>query len=147
MAKPKRRFHALSDRQLLELLHTAGDQLPREAFDECLRRGGRLLPYLRDIVADKTSWTNPLPEWWAAVHATYVLGAMEDPATLGALLAALRWSDAFDCDWVTEDLPSMLGKLGPVAFEPLAAVLRDVTAGWGARSVALSGMAAVTLAA
>jgi hypothetical protein len=147
MAKTKRRFQALTDRQMLELLQTAGDQLPREAVDECLRRGPRMLPFLRDVVADKTSWTRPLPEWWAPVHATYILGAMEDPATLVPLLTALRWADAFDCDWVTEDLPSMLGKLGPRAFEPLGAVLRDVTAGWGARAIALSGMAAVTLSA
>lgn len=132
---------------MTELLHTAGDQLPREAFEECLRRGPRMLPILHDIVADKTSWTRPLPEWWAAVHATYLLGAMEDPATLVPLLTALRWGDAFDCDWVTEDLPSMLGKLGPAAYEPLRAIVQDVTAGWGARSIALSGMAAVTLSA
>lgn len=147
MAKPRRRFQSLSDRQLLELLYTAGDELPREAVDECLRRGSRLLPLLRDVVADKASWSRPLPEWWATVHATYILGALEDPAALTPLLTALRWADAFDSDWVTDDLPSILGRLGAPAYEPLAAVLRDATAGWGARSIALSGMAAVTLSA
>ena len=106
-----------------------------------------MISHLHAIVADKTAWTQPLPEWWAVVHATYVLGAMESPETLTSLLTALRWSDAFDCDWVTEDLPSMFGRLGKPAYAPLCSILDDATSGWGARSIALAGLAAVALAA
>ena len=140
------RFHALSDDDLIGLLHTAGDRLPREAVDEILHRGPRMIPRLTEIVADKRSWTRPVPEWWAAVHATYILGAFESEEALVPLLTALRWADAFDCDWVTEDLPSMFGRLGPAAYGPLRAVFQDPTAGAGARSVALASMAAVALA-
>jgi hypothetical protein len=143
MARRSTRFQSLSDDHLLDLLYTSGDELPRQAVDEFLRRGRRMLPSLHSIVADKTSWTQPLPEWWAAVHAAYILGALEDPSTLPSLLMALRWSDAFDCDWIAEDLPSMFGRLGRVAYDPLRTIASDVTAGWGARSIALLGMAAV----
>jgi len=141
------RFRSLSDADLIDLLYTAGDRLPREALDELLSRGSRVAPALAEIASDKASWTQPLPEWWAVVHATYALGAMETPDALTPLLTALRWADAFDCDWVTEDLPSILGRLGAAAFEPLRSVARDQTAGPGARSIALASLAAASLAA
>ncbi len=139
-------YASFSDGDLLDLLYTAGDRLPRAAVDEILSRGGRLREPLGAIVAYKPNWTQPLPEWWAAVHATYILGAMEDPATLVALLTALRWADAFDCDWVSEDLPSMLGRLGRVAFDPVRRVALDPSAGGGARSIALASLAALAFA-
>jgi hypothetical protein len=136
------RFRSLIDSDLVELLYTSGDRLPREAVDEFLRRGPKMLPRLHSIVAEKSSWTQPLPEWWASVHASYILGSMEDSAALLSLLMALRWADAFECDWVTEDLPSMFGRIGLPAYEPLRAVADDATAGWGARSIAISGLLA-----
>lgn len=143
----EKRFRNLSDVELIDLMHSMGDGLPREVVDELLDRGSRVIPYLYVIVSDKTAWTRPIPDWWATVHATYILGAFEIPETLPALLSALRWADAFDCEWVTEDLPSMFGRLGDIAYGPLQAVARDVSAGWGARSIALSSMAAVALRA
>lgn len=141
----EKRFRNLSDAELIDLMHTMGDGLPREVVMEALDRGQRLIPYLYVVVSDKSSWTRPLPEWWAPVHATYILGAYGLPETLPALLSSLRWGDAFDCEWVTEDMPAMFGRLGQVAYGPLQAVVRDVPAGWGARSIALSSMAAVAL--
>ena len=143
---PSPRYHSLSDRDLLDLLYTAGDRLPQEAADEILRRRERTAPELCAVVMDKADWTQPLPEWWAAVHATYLLAAMEDPDLLVCLLSALRWADAFDCDWVTEDLPSMFGRLGTPAYPALRAIVEDITAGPSARAVALAGSAATALA-
>ena len=64
-----------------------------------------------------------------------------------SLFTALRWADAFDCDWVTEDLPSIFGRLGATAAEPLEAILADRTGGWGARSIALCSLASIALTA
>ena len=141
------RFRSLTDDELVDLLYTAADRLPREAVDEFLRRSRRLLPRLAEIVSDKRAWTQQLPEWWAVVHATYILGAMENEEALIPLLTALRWADAFDCDWVTEDLPSMFGRIAEAAYGPLMAVVHDPTAGPGARSVALASTVAAALAA
>ena len=142
-----RRYHHLSDRDLLDLLYTAGDRLPREAVDEILRRRERTTGELCAMVMDKAAWTQPLPEWWAAVHATYIIAAQEDTDLLVCLLSALRWADAFDCDWVTEDLPSMFGRLGPPVFPALLSLTGDITAGPGARAIALAGSAATALGA
>ena len=140
-------FNKMSDAELIEQLCSLGDNLPREVIDEVVERGTRVIPYLQAIVADKNSWTRPAPEWWMVVHATYALGAMETPEALPALLSALRWSDAFECEWVAEDLPCMFGKLGEVAFAPLAAVACDFPAGWSVRSIALSSLAATCITA
>ncbi len=140
-------YPELSDVELIELLFTLGDGLGIEVINEIVDRGSRMIPYLYVIVSDKTTWTRPVPEWWAVVHATYTLGAFESADTLTALLASLRWADAFDSEWVVEDMPSIFGKLGKDAFGPLSAILRDVAAGWGARSIAISAMAATTITA
>jgi HEAT repeat protein len=140
-------FTTMSDAELIEQLCALGDNLPREVIDEVVERSTRVIPYLQAIVSDKNSWTRPTPEWWMVVHATYALGAMEIPETLPALLSALRWADAFECEWVAEDIPCMFGKLGEVAFAPLTAVLSDFSAGWSVRSTALSSLAATCLTA
>lgn len=139
------RFVNLADTELIDLLHSMGDGLPREVAEEILARGPRMIPYLYVIVSDKSSWTRFLPEWWATVHSTYLLGAFSTVETIPALLSALRWADAFDCEWVTEDLPSMFGRLGEPAYGPLLSVVRDVSAGYGARAIALTSMASIAL--
>ncbi|TAL16819.1 SEC-C domain-containing protein [bacterium] len=136
-------FKALTDGELIELLFISGDSLSHDAVDEFLERGQRMIPLLNHIAADKNSWTRPMPEWWAVVHATYILGSFESTDTLPGLLGALRWADAFDNEWVTEDLPSIFGKVGRPAYGHLLAVAQDFSAGWGARSIALSGLAAI----
>ncbi|PLX45515.1 MAG: hypothetical protein C0609_02865 [Deltaproteobacteria bacterium] len=136
-------YQKLTDGELLELLHTSGDALPMEVVEEVLDRSDRMLPLLTLIVIDKSNWTRPMPEWWAAVHATYLLGAMESIDALPALMSALRWADAFDNEWVTEDLPSIFGKLGVGAYPYLMAAAHDISAGWSARATALMSMASI----
>jgi hypothetical protein len=138
-------FVTLSDEELIDLLFSEEDRLPMAAVEEFLRRGDRLVSELSEIVYAKNNWICDVPEWWAAVHATYLLGVIGGEAVIPPLLAALRWSDAFDCDWITEDLPSIFGKIGPAALVPLRSIAFDLTAGWGARTIAMQGMAAVTV--
>jgi len=136
-------YKELTDGDLLELLHTSGDSLPMEVAEEIIDRSDRMLPLLTLIVIDKSNWTRPMPEWWATVHATYLLGAMESIDALPALMSALRWADAFDNEWVAEDLPSIFGKLGVGAYPYLMAVAHDISAGWSARATALMSMASI----
>lgn len=136
---------SLSDVELIELLHVAGDGVTQETVNEIIERKERVLGLLTHIVADKNSWLEPMPEWWAVVHATYILGAFESAEALPGLLSALRWGDAFDNEWVTEDLPAIFGKMGRPAYAHLLAIVQDAPAGWGARSIALSSLAAIGL--
>jgi hypothetical protein len=137
-------YSTLEDERLADLLFMAEDRLERAAAHEIAGREG-MLPLLAQVVSDKQSWLAELPEWWAVVHSTYLLGYRGGEEVVLPLLIALRWSDAFDCDWVTELLPAILGKVGPPTLPGLTAVVRDTAAGWSARDLAMKGMAAVTL--
>ncbi|MBI5524174.1 MAG: hypothetical protein HY910_16235 [Desulfarculus sp.] len=137
-------YTILEDEQLAELIFISEDRLDLEAAQELARRTS-LTPVLAQVVMDKQNWLAELPDWWAVVHASYVLGLQGGEEVVTPLLTALRWADAFDCDWVTELLPSILGRLGPAAIPGLTMVARDFTAGWSARDVAMKGLAAISL--
>ncbi len=134
----------LPDEKLLDLLFTEADGLERSVVDEVLRRGG-LPDRLAEIVGDPYYWNEPLPASWAVVHAVYLLGALGTPETVLPLLRALRYAEACENDWVTEDLPSIFGRIGLPAVEGLRALAADRTSGWLARAIAIEGLAAVTL--
>jgi len=137
-------YRQWEDERLVTLLFEGEDRIELAAAEEMARRDS-LLPLLAQVVCEKESWLAELPEWWAVVHATYILGHRGGEEVVIPLLTALRWADAFDCDWVTEPLPSILGRLGPPVLPGLTAVVRDLTAGWSARELAMKGLAAVTL--
>ncbi len=137
-------YAALDDEQLAELLFVGEDRLGLDWAQEVARRPA-LMPYLAQVVVDKANWLSELPDWWAVVHATYILGYRGGEDAVLPLLTALRWSDAFDCDWVTEVLPSIFGRIGPAVMPGLTMVTRDPSAGWSARDIALKGLAAVSL--
>jgi len=131
---------SMHNEELLELLFTKEDRLTKGEAFEFIRRGSEIVPMLSEIALDRMFWVNEMPEWWAPVHATYLLGAIGGKESLIPLLAALRWSDAYDNDWVTEDLPSILGSLGEISFESCASVMHDRSAGWSARSIAMDAL-------
>jgi len=127
-ARPRKRFQSLSDQQLLESLKRPAIAA-REAVDECLRRESVWNP-----TSDGSSQTSPgrsrCPSG-GAVPRDYILGASESPSAVGPLLTSLRWADAFDCDWVAEDLPAFSASSAR-GLDPWTRCFRDETAGWGA---------------
>lgn len=137
-------YSRLADQELIDLLFVAEDRLELAAAQQVVQRPG-LAPYLGQIMMEKHHWLAELPGWWAVVHATYLLGAQGGEAAVMPMLTALRWADAFDCDWVGEVLPSIFGSLGPAVIPGLTAVVNDFTAGWSARDIAMKGLAALSL--
>lgn len=137
-------YTAWDDERLAEILFMAEDRVELDLARELAQRPS-LVPILAQIVMDKQSWLAELPEWWAVVHASYVLGLHGGEEVAVPMLTALRWADAFDCDWVTEYLPSIFGSLGPAAIPGLTQVVHDLAAGWSARDIALKGLASIGL--
>lgn len=135
----------LPDEELVRLMFTKADQLPMEFAREATLRGERLVPLLASVVRHECNWHKSDAGWCAPVHATYLLGAIGGEDAIDALMDALRLAEAFEEDWVTEELPSIFGSLGLRALEPLRAVALDSEADWMLRHTAMSGMAAVTL--
>lgn len=135
----------LHNDELIDLLFTEEDRLPKGAAIEIVRRGEELTPDLARITMDKFLWNADLPDWWAPVHATYLLGSIGSEETITPLLAALRWSDAYNNEWVVDELPSIFGKIGLPAMKPLERIVAERSAGWSARAIAMEGLAATVL--
>lgn len=139
------KFRGMHNNELLELLFTDEDRLPRTAVNEMIRRSDEIIQSLSAIVMGKTLWTANLPEWWAPVHATYILGAIGSKESVIPLFSSLKWADAFDNEWVVEDMPSIMGSLGTPVIKPLERLVLDRSEGWSARSVAIDSLAAVSI--
>jgi hypothetical protein len=134
---------SFTDDRLFDLLLTAGDTLPREAVDEFVRRGDRVIEPLAAICRDPRAWQEfEEPLLWRPLHATFILGAIGGPAAVPGLVAALRHS-AEEHDRVAEMIPSILGAAGPAALPPLLALARDRAAEWSERFEAILSIAAL----
>jgi hypothetical protein len=130
----------LHNEELIDLVFTKEDRLTKGEVAEMIRRGTEILPTLSEIVMDRAFWVAELPEWWAPIHAAYVIGAIGGRESLTPLLSAIRWSDAYENEWVSEELPSILGSLGKSSYSATKAASLDRSAGWSARSIAMDGL-------
>ncbi len=135
----------MSNEELIEQLFVQEDHLPRQIVDEICRRSSEVLPLLKEIVMDRNAWIMDLPEWWGPVHAVYILGAIGTKDVVNSILTAIRWADAYDNEWVLEDLPSILGSLGDLVYDDLIRILHDITAGWSARTIAMEALVSYIL--
>jgi hypothetical protein len=59
------------------------------------------------------------PEQWGYIHAWRTLGLLRAEVAIGLLVEYM----GMDSDWAHEELPMVLGMIGPAAFEPLRAAL------------------------
>ena len=62
---------------------------------------------------------------WAPIHAWRALGQLKAVEAVPALLTLFRRADEADDEWVLEELPVVMEKIGPPAIPHLAAFLAD----------------------
>lgn len=138
-------YKNLDDLELVNLLFTEKDQLPREAVDEFVNRGERMIPWLWGIIKEIYSWNAAGEKYWAPIHAAYIIGAISGKKAVKPLIMSLKFSDLLEVDWLWDYFPAMFGKIGLPAIEPLKAVVLDDTNNWMTRSLAADGLAAITI--
>jgi hypothetical protein len=143
--EPHNPFRLQDEEELIDLLFAQEDRLPRAAVDEILARGPRLAGRLIAIVVDPRNWDEPLPDWWAPVHATFILAAIDDPSSDAPLLSAMRDAEARGNDWITRAMPAILGPRGTRLRATLMRILEDGAEPEGVRCTAIDGLAAATL--
>ena len=80
---------------------------------------------------------------WAPVHAWRALEELKAEAAIGPLLGLLERIDADDDDWVSSEVPRVLGKLGVAALEPVTAYLANPAHGEWARVAAAKALAEI----
>jgi len=90
------------------------------------------------LVTDKRFLNMPgdRPGVWGGLHAWRALGQLQAAAAVEPLLSML---DAFEQqadDWGLEEVPVVLGMIGPAAVQPTAAYMNDATHGLYARVAA-----------
>lgn len=56
-------YPSMSPEELINLLLTEENRLPREAALEIVRRGSKMVPLLSEIVKKQWNWCKELPEW------------------------------------------------------------------------------------
>jgi hypothetical protein len=76
------------------------------------------------------------PISWAPLHVLRLLGLLRAHALAGRLLALMEREN----DWLSDLLPSVWGKMGPQAAEPLWAYVRDRRHLPQSRGVAMAGL-------
>lgn len=76
---------------------------------------------------------------YGAIHAWRTLGLLRAEAAVEPLMRMLE----MESDWVREEIPAVLGMIGPAAFEPLGAALARLSLHpepWQAAAAAASGL-------
>lgn len=138
-------YQALDDGKLVNLLFTKEDRLPRAAVDEFIRRGECMIEPLSKILLEESNWTKERPEFWAPIHAVFILGAIGTQEAVSPVITAIEWSEKYNVDWVFEVFPSIFGKIGIPALESLRQLAQDEEQDWYVRTIALQGLAAVAI--
>lgn len=83
-------------------------------------------------------------EVWAPIHAWRTLGELRAEAAIEPLLGLLHYVDDDGNDWVGEEIPDVLGFIGPAAIPALKAYLTDPAHGCWACVTAASALEKIT---
>ncbi len=112
-------FAQLSTQELLQKLEELGDRAPAELIQAILSRDQEVVLPLSKILQERRYWEASDNTLWMPVHAVKLLGIIADPQALPQLINTLVLADEMGYDWIMEDLPTVFGRIGPSAVEPL----------------------------
>ena len=93
---------------------------------------------IRMALDEELRWTSPDDQAaWAPIHAWRALGQLRAESAVEPLLGLLHQIDDDQDDWTGEEIPEVMGMIGPAAIPALAAYVADSSHGLWA-SVAAS---------
>jgi hypothetical protein len=104
------------------------------------------IPELIRMAIDESTWEdedNVDAEMFRNIHAYRALGQLQAVEAIPALLSIMRWSDDYDDEWTSEEMPQVFALIGPAAISPLADYLADTQHELWARSTAASSLNAI----
>lgn len=138
-------YQHMSNEELFALLLTEEDRLSREAVNEMVGRGAASVGAMSKIIDTESLWQGERPEWWATIHAVFILGAIGGARACEPLLKALFKADEYDNDWIMNVLPSIVRGLPAEMAEDLKPVIRNEDLDRHLRSCAAGCLAGMTL--
>ena len=98
--------------------------------------GAEDIPELIRMTIDEelnNAWSDSL-EVWATLHALRALGQLRAEAAIAPLVAYFEGHE--DDEWMMEDIPRALGKIGPAAIPAISSFIADDSHGLYARAFA-----------
>jgi hypothetical protein len=104
--------------------------------------GPEHIPDLIRMVTDEdlnTAQSDSL-QVWAPLHAWRALGQLRAESAVEPLTSLFHFVDDRHDDWVREEVPEVLGMIGPAAVSVVAAYLSDATHGMWARVAAATSL-------
>jgi len=131
-------FSQLATDELINRMCSCGLGIPLALVQETIARGGEAVPALCKIVSSPRWWHKYGDEAAAVIHAMHLLGAIGDPTAAPALLAPIAWEEP--SDFITENMPGILARLGPGALPALRAFVEDPEQDSIMRSVVYDGL-------
>ncbi len=109
----------LSDNKFVELIFEASDCLGIDYIEEAKCRKNNVIPLYCDILLNEKYYKWNDKRFWGVVHAVYVLGVLKDIEALDAFLAAGKFADEHDVDWILDALPECYFRLGTTVIPRL----------------------------
>jgi hypothetical protein len=110
---------------------------------EAASRGDAMVQLLRQHLEEESHWTDDADEsdWWALLHAIFILGLMPGEAAAEALLLGFR-KVTFDenndlSDWLSGYWPALCRHKTGFTTAPLKEIAEDRNLGWYARGEAV----------
>ena len=134
---------AMSEPALFALIIDNEDRLTLEVVHECARRKAAMVPILHQHLANDAHWGEDVSsgEWWALLHAVFILGLIDGEAAASALLVAFRRiaydSDGQLADWVSASWPALLHNKIEFTTGPMRRIAEDPGNAWypGAQAI------------
>jgi hypothetical protein len=141
-------FSHLSIQELLSKLEELGDQVPLELAQAILAKEQEAVIPLCDVLQDDDYWEAEGNKQWMPLHAVKLLGMLADPRALPQLVNALILAYKVNDDWIMEDLPTVFGRIGPSAINPLEEFIHTYEGDnklWWSRNTAANGLVAIAM--
>lgn len=134
-------YARMSTPELIERICSYQAGVPLELAQAVVARGSEAVPALCEIVSSEEWWRNQ--DSAAAIHAMHLLGAIGDPSAASALLAPMERDEP--SDFLTENMPGILARLGIEALSVLRRFVDDPDQDTILRSVVYTGLVGMAI--
>jgi SEC-C motif/Protein of unknown function (DUF2384) len=139
---------ALAVSELIDLLTRDEDRAPRNAIDECARRGEEMVRALEELCGAEGFWKESaaLGEWWMRAHAAMILGLIASERAGHALVSLMRRleraKDEHLQGWLSGYWPAFFRNKPQALLPPLQELAQDRGVDWYMRIQAIEAVLA-----
>jgi SEC-C motif/Uncharacterised protein family (UPF0149) len=134
----------LDDEALFSIVTDYDDRLPLQVVTECASRGDAMVTILRRHLEHEANWDVDADsgDWWALLHAVFILGLIPGDVSAQALLEGFR-RITFDAhgnnlaDWLSGYWPALCRNKSDYTTEPLRRIAEERALDWYPRSHAV----------